>query len=116
MPPPTALRSVQRVAVRTEDEVPRYLVEGEVTVGAQLPPADLDQVIERNLMGSVTWICSFVADRWTYALYEGPHPEAVRRAAGTSGLEVARVDEVERLDPYAYPGRSDSVPEGEEMR
>lgn len=84
--------------------MPRYLVEGEVAVGAQLPPADLDRIIERNLMGSVTWICSFVGDRRAYALYEGPHPEAVRRAAGTSGLDVTRVSEVKLLDPYAYPG------------
>ena len=96
--------------------MPRYLVEGEVAVGAQFPPPDLERVIERNLMGSVTWICSFVADRRTYALYEGPHPEAVRRAAGTSGLEVARVDEVKLLDPYAYLGDTTSAQRGEERR
>ena len=96
--------------------MPRYLVEGEVAVGAEFPPADLERVIERNLMGSVTWICSFVADRRTYALYEGPHPEAVRRAAGTSGLEVARVDEVKLLDPYAYGSPVSSVSRGEDTR
>ncbi len=96
--------------------MPRYLVEGEVADGAELRPADLDRIIERNLMGSVTWICSFVADRRTYALYEGPHPEAVRRAAGTHGLEVGRVSEVQLLDPYAYPGDANSVPEREDMR
>lgn len=90
--------------------MPRYLLEGEATVGAEVPQADLDQIIERNLMASVTWICSFVADRRTYALYEGPHPEAVRRAAGTSGLEVTRVSEVKLLDPYPHLGQASTVP------
>lgn len=90
--------------------MPRYLLEGEAKVGAEVPQVDLGQVIERNLMASVTWICSFVADRRTYALYEGPHPEAVRRAAGTSGLEVIRVSEVTLLDPYAHNGQAPTVP------
>lgn len=94
--------------------MPRYLLEGEAKVGAELPQADLDQVIERNLMASVTWICSFVADRRTYALYEGPHPEAVRRAAGTSGLEVTRVSEVKLLDPYPHLSQNSPVPDHEE--
>lgn len=84
--------------------MPRYLLEARTREGATTAPTDLDQVIERNLMASVTWICSFVADRRTYALYEGPHPEAVRRLAGASGLDVARVSEVQLLDPYAYGG------------
>lgn len=67
-------------------------------------------------MASVTWICSFVGDRRTYAIYEGPHPEAVRRAAGTSGLEVVRVDEVRLLDPYAYLDDADALHQREEMR
>lgn len=96
--------------------MPRYLLEGEAKVGAEGPQADLDQVIERNLMASVTWICSFVADRRTYALYEGPHPEAVRRAAGTSGLEVTRVSEVTLLDPYPHPGQPSPAPDREEKR
>lgn len=82
--------------------MPRYLLEGRVKEGASAAPADVGRVIERNLMASVTWICSFIADRRTYALYEGPHPEAVRRLAGANGLEVARVSEVQLLDPYAY--------------
>lgn len=93
--------------------MPRYLLEGEAKVGAEVPQAGLDQVIERNLMASVTWICSFVADRRTYALYEGPHPEAVRRAAGTSGLEVTRVSEVRLLDPYAHRSQATPVPRDE---
>jgi hypothetical protein len=97
-----------------EEAVPRYLLEGEARLGAEVPQADLAQVIERNLMASVTWICSFVADRRTYALYEGPHPEAVRRAAGTSGLEVTRVSEVQLLDPYAYLGPASTTPSDEE--
>lgn len=88
--------------------MPRYLVEGLLRPGAELPPVDLSGVIERNLMRSVTWICSFVADRRTYTLYEGPHPEAVRRAAAATGLEIRRVAEVRLLDPYAYRDRPDA--------
>lgn len=83
--------------------MPRYLVEGVMSAGNPFPPADLAGIIERNLMGSVTWICSFVGDRRTYALYEGPHPEAVRRAVSTTGLDVERVSEVRLFDPFAYP-------------
>lgn len=82
--------------------MPRYLAEGVSGAERELEPTDLAGIIERNLMGSVTWICSFVGDRRTYAFYEGPHPEAVRRAAGTAGLEVDRVSEVRLLDPFAY--------------
>lgn len=82
--------------------MPRYLVEGAQNAGSTFPPSDLAGIVERNLLGSVTWICSFVGDRRTYALYEGPHPEAVRRAAGTSGLDVERVSEVRLLDPFSY--------------
>lgn len=96
--------------------MPRYLVEGSGAAGAGSRAAHVDGLIERNLMASVTWICSFVGDRRTYAIYEGPHPEAVRRAAGTSGLEVVRVDEVRLLDPYAYLDDADALQQREEMR
>lgn len=95
--------------------MPRYLAEGVVGPERELPPADLAGLIERNLMGSVTWICSFVGDRRTYALYEGPHPEAVRRAAGTAGLEIDRVSEVRLLDPFAYRPRTPAVDREEEQ-
>lgn len=94
--------------------MPRYLVEGAVVAGREFLPADLAGIIERNLMGSVTWLCSFVGDRRTYALYEGPHPEAVRRAAGTTGLDVDRVSEVRLLDPFAYRVRPHAVDHEEE--
>lgn len=83
--------------------MPRYLLESQPTGAQPLAPADRDELVERNLMASVTWLCSFVGERTTYALYEGPHPEAVRRAAKVSGLEVTRVSEVRLLDPYPHP-------------
>ncbi len=88
--------------------MPRYLLEATPTAGAPAP-ADIEELVERNLMASVTWLCSFVGDRTTWALYEGPHPEAVRRAAGANGLEVRRVSEVRLLDPYAHPGATVSA-------
>ncbi len=83
--------------------MPRYLLEATPTAGAAGSP-DVEELVERNLMASVTWLCSYVGDRTTWALYEGPHPEAVRRAAGANGLEVTRVSEVRLLDPYAHSG------------
>lgn len=89
--------------------MPRYLVEGDAGAQAPSSASDLAAAVERNLMASVTWICSYVAEQRTYALYEGPHAEAARRAARMSGLAVERISEVRTLEPYAYHGE---VPPG----
>lgn len=83
------------------ETVPRYLVDCEPHHGdGELP--DEGVVIERGGTHPVTWICSYVSDARTFALYEGPSPEEVRHAARRSGLHVRRVFEVQVLDPYAY--------------
>ena len=40
--------------------------------------------------------------RTTYCVYDGPSPEAIRRAAKTNQLPVDRITEVRVLDPYFY--------------
>lgn len=82
--------------------MPRYLVQSQPLSGPPPRPEDVDAVVERNLLASVTWLCSYVSSRGTWSLYEGPYAEAVRRAAGASGLHVGHVDEVRVLDPFAY--------------
>ena len=61
-------------------------------------------VIARNADVGVTWVHSYVSEdkRKTYCVYDGPSPEAVRRAADANGLPVDRVTLVSVLDPYFY--------------
>jgi len=62
------------------------------------------QIVDRNATEGVTWGHSYVtADGGlSYCIYEGPSPEAVRRAAAANGLPVDRVTEVRVLDPYFH--------------
>lgn len=88
--------------------MPRYLVErtyhdGE---GAGLPgPADPlgihREFSERNGEAGVVWIHSFVTadNKKSFCLYEGPSPEAVRRAANLNSLPVDRINEVRLHGP-----------------
>ena len=38
----------------------------------------------------------------TFCVYDGPNPEAIRRAAERNGLPVDRISEVRVLDPYFH--------------
>jgi hypothetical protein len=40
--------------------------------------------------------------RTTFCVYDGPGPEAIRRAAETNQLPVDRITEVRVLDPYFF--------------
>ena len=89
--------------------MPRYLVErtfpGTLTIPATGEGAKgcLD-VVGRNADESVTWIHSYVSSDHTrpFCVYDGPTPEAIRRAAERNGLPVDRMTEVRVLDPYFY--------------
>jgi hypothetical protein len=61
-------------------------------------------VVETNAVHGVTWVHSYItADgALTYCIYEGPSPQAIRRAAEANGLPVDRVTEVRVLDPYFH--------------
>ena len=91
--------------------MPRYLVERTFAEGLD-PPTKADgrggraDVIAKNATEEVTWVRSFVtADRTkTFCVYDGPNPEAIRRAAGASGLPLDGISEISVLDPYFYVG------------
>jgi len=50
----------------------------------------------------IQWEHSYVAANKTFCIYDGPHPEAIRRAAERNGLPVDRITKVSVLDPYFY--------------
>lgn len=89
--------------------MPRYVVERTFPGGLEIP-VDADgaatclTVVDRNADFGVTWVHSYVSEdkRKTYCVYDGPSPEAVRRAADANGLPVDRVTLVSVLDPYFY--------------
>ncbi|MBL8056664.1 MAG: DUF4242 domain-containing protein [Anaerolineales bacterium] len=87
--------------------MPRYLVERTFPEGQSLPgpqhaPQARLSLIDSNAAEGVTWLHSYIAAdrRRSYCLCDAPTPEAVRRAAGRSGLPVDRIVEVRVLDPY----------------
>lgn len=89
--------------------MPRYLVERTFPDGLAIPvtaegAAACLGVVDRNADVGVTWVHSYVSDdkRTTYCVYDGPDPEAIRRAAAHNGLPVDRITRVSVLDPYFY--------------
>jgi hypothetical protein len=87
----------------------RFLIERDFPDGLNIP---LDEtgarlcrnVIDNNSEDAVTWLHSYVTPdrKRTFCLYDGPTPEAVRRAAIRSRLPITRIIEVRVLDPYFY--------------
>ena len=61
-------------------------------------------VVARNAGEGVSWVHSYVsADKTkTFCIYDAPTPEAIRAAAGTTGLPVDQISRVTVLDPYFY--------------
>ena len=89
----------------------RYIVERIFPDGLDVPTTTDGQkamlgLVRRNAAEQVTWLRSFVTDdrRKTFCVYDGPSPEAIRRAAGRSELPVDAIAEVTVLDPYFYVG------------
>ena len=89
--------------------MPRYLVQRTFRGGLELPltpegASASDLIVWHNLEEQVNWVRSFVTtDRHTtYCIYDGPSPEAVRRAARRNGQPVDRITEVRVLDPWFY--------------
>ena len=87
----------------------RYMVERSFPNGLEIPATDDGaqatlNVVERNGDLGVTWVHSYVSDdhRSTYCVYDGPNPEAIRKAAEKNGLPVDRITRVSVLDPYFY--------------
>jgi Nickel responsive protein SCO4226-like len=100
---PYAARPIKDIAM------PRYMVEREFPDGLQIPIDEngsraCQAVVASNLADQVTWVHSYVsADKLkTFCIYDGPSPEAIRRAASRCKLPVACITEVRVLDPYFY--------------
>lgn len=90
--------------------MPRYLVERSFPEGFRLPTDGEGAqryfgVVERNADDRVTWLHTYVSDDQTkaFCVYDGPSPEAIRRAAHRNDLPVDRITKVRVLDPYSYP-------------
>ncbi|HVO46247.1 MAG TPA: DUF4242 domain-containing protein [Steroidobacteraceae bacterium] len=89
--------------------MPRYLIEREFPAGLAIPVDDSGvalcrNVIQNNAEDGVTWIHSYVTPdrRQTFCIYDGPSPEAVRRAATRNKLPISSITEVRVLNPYFY--------------
>jgi Nickel responsive protein SCO4226-like len=85
--------------------MPRYVVERTFADRLELR-ADAAEwcgdVVRRNADQGVTWLHSYVSDDGsrTFCLYEGPSPEAIRKAALANRMPVDRITQVRVLDPY----------------
>ena len=91
--------------------MPRYMVERTFPGPLEIPSTTDGLkaclgVVDNNATEQVTWVRSFVTDdkTKTFCVYDGPSPEAIRRAAGLSDLPVDSISEVSVLDPYFYVG------------
>jgi hypothetical protein len=89
--------------------MPRYLIERSFPDGLAIPVDDQGAktclaVVDHNATEGVTWLHSYVTPdrRTTFCVYDGPSPEAIRRAAEANQLPVHRITEVRVLDPHFY--------------
>lgn len=89
--------------------MPRYMIEREFPDGLNIPMTEAGaqacrHVCDNNLEFGVTWIFSYVTPdrKRTFCIYDGPSPEAIRRAADSNKLPVTRITEVRVLDPYFF--------------
>jgi hypothetical protein len=89
--------------------MPRYMVERTFEPGLAIPQdsqgaAACQAVVAGNIEELVTWVHSYVSadNRKTFCIYDGPSPEAIRRAAARNYLPVDSITEVRVLDPYFY--------------
>lgn len=89
--------------------MPRYLVQRTFPDGLRIPVTEAGAaaalgVVGKNAEVGVTWVHSYVSDdkQTTFCVYDGPDPEAIRRAAERNGLPVDRITEVRVFDPYFY--------------
>lgn len=87
----------------------RYLVERSWPQGLEIPMNDTGNgicqgVVNNNAEDGVTWVHSYVnaEKNKTFCIYDGPSPEAIRKAAGKNHQPVDRITEVRILDPYFY--------------
>lgn len=89
--------------------MPRYVVERSFPDGLNIPQnrngaETIATVVANNAAEQVTWVRSFVSEDRTksFCIYDGPTPEAIRRAATASQLPIDSITRVTVLDPYFY--------------
>ena len=89
--------------------MPRYLIERDFPGGLLIPQGEAGEdlcrdVIDNNLEDGVTWVHSYVTPdhKRSFCIYDGPTPEAIRRAATRNQLPISRISEVRVLDPYFH--------------
>lgn len=89
--------------------MPRYLIERTFPEGLIIPISDEGAaacltVVDKNADLGVTWVHSYVSHdkKKSYCVYDGPSPEAIRQAAGRTGLPIDAITKVSVLDPYFY--------------
>lgn len=89
--------------------MPRYLIERKFPEGLNIPQDEVGtnlicKVVETNSAEGVTWLHSYVAPdrKSTFCVYDGPNPEAIRRAAARNKLPITHIAEVNVLNPYSY--------------
>ena len=87
----------------------RYMVERSFTDGLDIPmtadgAATCVAVVDGNSELGVTWVHSYVSEdhHKTFCVYDGPSPEAIRRAAERNQLPIDSITRVTVLDPYFY--------------
>lgn len=89
--------------------MPRYLVERSFADGLQIP-VDASgaraclAMMDCNLQERVSWLRSYVSadKRLMFCIYDGPSPEAIRRAAKRNKLPIDKITEISVLEPYFY--------------
>lgn len=89
--------------------MPRYVIERNFPTGLNIPMSEAGAqtclgVVAANANEGVTWVHSYVsADKSkTFCIYDGPDPEAIRRAANDNNLPLERITQVNVLAPYFY--------------
>jgi hypothetical protein len=89
--------------------MPRYLIEREFPDGLNIPVDEAGagvcrHVADNNAELGVTWLHSYVTPdrKRTFCIYDGPSPEAIRRAAAGNSLPITQITEVRVLDPYFF--------------
>ena len=89
--------------------MPRYVVERTFPDGLEIPTTEPGAksclgVVQNNAEEQVTWVTSYVTTDHTrtFCVYDGPDPDAIRRAGQANGLPVGDITEVRVLDPYFY--------------
>src|SRR5436190_242617 len=104
-PPPSAASAfVIRPGGRID--MPRYRVQCTFPDGLPLPLTEAGAaclaIVAHNADLGVTWLHSYVSDdqQTMVCVYEGPDPEAIRKAAARNGLPVDVITQVSVFDPY----------------